>query len=108
MYQSPILLSQDKATALRRPAGARIVLIMLWAIPVIKTQFLASGDMTYGHNPEGSIRFLHGTVWLTGMVDIAGYIVHGVAVDRIAVIQMKDVDIACFATVHALGGGNLF
>jgi hypothetical protein len=77
-------------------------------IPVIEAEFLPCHDIAYSHDPEGAIRFFHDTVRITGMVDIAGRIVERLAIDGKAIIQMKDVGIACGAAAHALMGGNLF
>jgi len=77
-------------------------------IPVIEAEFLTCCDSAYGYNPEGAIRFFHGTVRITGMVDIAGGIVERLAIDSRAVIQMKDIGIACGAAAYALVGRNLF
>jgi hypothetical protein len=105
---SPILLSQDIATTLVGTAGAGIVAIMRDLISVIEAEFLPCRDIASGHNPEGAIRFFHGAVRITGMVDIAGRIVKRLAIDSKAVIQMKDVGIACGAAAHALIGRNFF
>jgi len=77
-------------------------------IPVIEAEFLSCRDIAYGHNPEGAVRFFHDTVRITGMVDIAGRIVARLAIDSRAVIQMKDVGIACGAAAYALVCRNLF
>ncbi len=71
-------------------------------IAVVEVEFLPGGDIAYGRYPEGASRFCHGTVRITGMVNIACRIVQGLAVDRRAVIEMKDVSIACFAAASAL------
>src|SRR6266446_936813 len=105
---SPIRPSEDIATTLLGTAGAGIVPIMRHLIPVIEAEFLPCRDSTHGHNPEGTIRFFHDTVRITGMVDIAGGIVECLAIDSRAVFQMKDVGIACGAAAYALVYRNLF
>ena len=71
-------------------------------IAIVDAQFLPGADIADGHNPQGVICFCHGTVRITGMVDIPGWIVQGLAVDRRAVIQMKDVGIALLSAASAL------
>src|SRR5262245_325395 len=77
-------------------------------IAVVVAEFLTCCDIACGHNPEGVVGFFHDTVRLAGMVDVACRIVQGLAINGIAVIQVKDVDIACGATARALLAGNFF
>ena len=84
----PIRLSQNIATAVfcatRTP-------ILLGGKPVVIAEFLAVLNITFGNNPYGTFSYDDVTVGVTGVVDIAGFVLQGLAINIIAVIAFKNV-----------------
>jgi len=93
--QSPILPRQDIATALRGTATTREVCIVcrMIRIAVIVGQFFPVGDISEGHKPERASRLCDVTVGITGVVAVASGIPEHRAINIIAVIEDKYIDI---------------
>src|SRR6266446_4548894 len=93
--QSPILLSQDIATTIDGPTTTREVCIFfrIILIAVIERQFFPIGDIPEGHKPERASRLGDVTVGITGVVAVASGIPEHRAINIIAVIEGKYIDI---------------
>ena len=87
----PILLSQNIPTAI---FCATLPTVLLGSKPIIITEFFAFLNIAFGHNPDGALGAQDVTVGVTGMVDIAGFVLEGLAVNIIAVVEGKNVLIA--------------
>jgi len=77
-------------TATRKVAiRGRIILIA-----IIVGQFFPISDMPEGHNPDRTGGDVDVTIGVTGVVDIAGGVPADLAINIIAVIESKNIDIA--------------
>src|SRR6266571_5641681 len=93
--QSPILPRQDIATALRGPTTTWEVFIVcrMIRIAVIEGQFFPVSDISEGDKPERASRLCDVTVGITGVVAVARGIPEHRAINIIAVIEGKYIDI---------------
>ena len=48
------------------------------------------------------------TVWVTGMVDVAGFVLEGFAVDIIMIVKLEDIGVAAGRSPVTFFFGNLF
>jgi hypothetical protein len=87
----PILLPQDIPTAI---FGSTPTTVVLGGIPIVITQFLAVLNITFGHNPYSTFGDVDFAVGITGMVDVAGGVLEGLAVDIVPCIKLEQVGIA--------------
>ena len=87
----PVFLPQNIPTAL---LGATLTTVLLGGKAIIVTEFFACLNIAFGNNPDGALGNQDVTVGITGMVDIAGFVLQGLAVNIIAVIEGKNVLIA--------------
>jgi hypothetical protein len=94
----PVLLPQDIPTAI---FCATLTMVLLGSKSIVITEFFALGDVPFGNNPDGAFGDQDFTVGLTGMVDIAGFVFQGFAVDIVAMIACNNVLIAL---IKAFGG----
>src|SRR5215831_7129028 len=87
--------------------GATRTPILLGSKPVIVAEFLTFLNIAFGDNPNGAFGDQHFTVGVAGVVDRAGFVLQGLAVDIVAIIEFKNVLIVL---IEAFGGfflGNL-
>ena len=87
----PILLPQNIPTAI---VCTTLTTVLLGGEPVVITEFLACPNIAFGNNPDGALRDPDLTVRVTGVVDIAGFVLEGLAIDIIVVIEFENVLIA--------------
>jgi hypothetical protein len=76
-------------------------MVLLGGKPIIVTEFFALFDVPFGNNPDGAFGDQNFAVGVTGMVDVAGFVLQSLAVNIIAVIEGKNVLIAL---IEALSG----
>jgi hypothetical protein len=69
-------------------------MVLFGGKPVIITEFFTLFDVPFGNNPDRAFGEEDFTVGVTGMVDIAGFVFEGLAIDIIVVIEFKDILIA--------------
>ena len=67
---------------------------MLGGKPIVIAEFLAFLNIALGDNPDGALGAQDVTVGVTGMLDIAGFVREGLAVNIIVVVEGKNVLIA--------------
>src|SRR5712691_4732867 len=93
--QSPILPRQDIATALgsSTATGEVCIVCRMIRIAVIERQLFPVRDVSEGHKPERAGRLCDVTVGITGVVAVASGIPEHRAINIIAVIEGKDIDI---------------
>jgi hypothetical protein len=77
-------------------------------IAVIVGQFFPVSDISEGHQPDRAGRLCDFTVRITGMVAIACRVPKDRAINIVAVIEGKNVDIALGKAPGTFGFGNLF
>ena len=82
------------ATGLR-PAGTGVCGSVIQLVAVIVGELFAWGDVPQRDNPDGPGGQVGGAVGVTGMIDVAGGVAARLPVDIIAVIEVKEIDIAC-------------
>src|SRR4051812_40883078 len=94
--QSPIFPRQDIATALRGTATTREVCIIfrMILIAIIVRQFFPVSNIPEGDQPERASRHGDVTVEITGVVAVASCIPEHRAINIIAAIEGKNIDIA--------------
>ena len=93
--QSPILLRQDIATTIGGTATTREVCIFfrIIRIAVIERQFFPLADISKSHQPERASRLGDVTVGIAGVVAIASRIPEDRAINIVALIEDKYIDI---------------
>ena len=87
----PILLSQNIPTAI---FCATLTTVLLGGKSIVIAEFFAFLNIAFGNNPDGAFGDQDVTVGITGMVDIAGFVLQGFAIDIVAIIEFKTVLIA--------------
>ena len=65
--------------------------MLLGGKPIVIAEFFAFFDVSFGNNPDGALGDQDVTVRVTGVVDIAGFIFEGLAVDIVAIIEFKNI-----------------
>ena len=93
----PILFPQNIPTAI---LCATLTTVLLGGKPVIITEFFAFLHIAFGNNPDGAFGDQDVTVGVTGMVDIAGFVLESLAID-ITLVSGKSGD---FPLWKAVGG----
>ena len=71
-----------------------MIAIRIIFIAVIVRQFFPVSDIPEGHNPDRPGCLFYFTIGITGVIAIAGRIPEYLAVDIVAVIEGKNIDIA--------------
>ena len=74
--------------------GKVAITVRIILIAVIVGQFFPVSDIPEGHNPDRTGGEVDFTIGITGVVDIAGGVPEDLAIDIIAVIEGKNIDIA--------------
>ncbi len=74
--------------------GEVAITVRIIRIAIIVRQFFPSSDMPEGHNPDRTGGDVDVTIGSTGVVDIAGGVPEYLAINIIAVIEGKNIDIA--------------
>ena len=69
-------------------------MVLLGGKPIIVTEFFALFDVPFGNNPDGAFGDQNFAVGVTGMVDVAGFVLQGFAINIVAVVEFKDILIA--------------
>ena len=87
----PIRLPQNIPIAI---VCTTLTTVVLGGKPRVIAEFFAFLNIAFGNNPDGTLGDQDFTVGVTGMVDIAGCVFEGLAIDIIAVIEDKNVLIA--------------
>ena len=87
----PICLSQNIPTAI---LCATRTPILLGSKPVIVAEFFTFLNIALGNNPDGTFGDQDVTVGVTGVIDIAGFVLQGFPIDIIMVVEGKNVLIA--------------
>jgi len=91
----PILGTKDITTTMLCAAMAGTVCIAFVLITVIIGEFVSCLDILDRHNPDGVAKLFRLAVWITRMIDIACSVLASIPINGIALIQSKDIDIAC-------------
>jgi hypothetical protein len=107
--QSPILPRQDVATTRVSATATGEVFIVgrMIRITVIVGQFFAVSDIAEGHQPDRAGRLGDFAVRITGAVAIACRVPEDCAINIIALIEGKNIDIALGEASRTFGFGNL-
>ena len=69
--------------------------LIIHLIAVIVREFLTCLDIPDRHKPDGVAKLFCVTVWVTRMVDITCRILGRTPINSRALVQAKDIDIAC-------------
>src|SRR5438874_1604951 len=99
---SPILLCEDVSAAVLSATGTGLCHLIIKLVAIVKGQFLAGFDVPQRHNPDGAGGRVDFTIWIAGMVDIAGFISEHPAVDIPVIVENKNVCIALAQAFFAL------
>ena len=86
-----VRLPQNIPTAILCATGTPI---LLGGKPVVVTEFFALLDISFGDNPDSAFGDQDFTVGITGMVNVAGFVLQGFAINIVAVVEFKDILIA--------------
>src|SRR5215471_10793498 len=78
----PILLPENIPTAI---FCATLTAVLLGSKSIIITEFFACLNIAFGHNPDGAFGDQDFTIGVTGMVDIASFVLQRFSVNIIAV-----------------------
>jgi len=78
---------------------ATLATVVLRGKPIIIAEFFAFLNITLGNNPDGTFSDENFTVGVAGMVNIAGFVFQGLAVNIIAVIEIKNVRVTLRPTL---------
>lgn len=81
-------------------------MVLLGDIPVIVAEFLAFLNIALGNNPDRAFRYQDVTIRVARMVDVAGFVLGGLAINIVAVIEIKNVGVALRDSPQAFGFGN--
>jgi hypothetical protein len=87
----PILLPQNIPTAI---VCTTLTTVLLGGKPRVTAEFFAFLNIAFGNNPDGALGDQHFTIGISGVIDGAGFVFEGLAIDIIAVIECKDVLVA--------------
>jgi hypothetical protein len=74
--------------------GKVAIIVRFILIAVIVGQFFPVSDIPEGHNPDRAGGDVNVTIGITGMVNIAGGVLADLAINIIAVIEGKNIDVA--------------
>jgi len=88
--------------------GARPFLVRFIGVAVIVAQFLPGTYISEGDDPDASSGEFCCTVRVTGMVDVAGFVPEGCAVDIIMIVKLEDISVAAGRSPVTFFFGNLF
>jgi len=91
----PILRTKDIPTTLLRATIAGLWGLIIHLIAVIVREFLTCPNIPDRHNPDDTPELFGLAVWVTRMVDIACRVLACTPINSIALIQAKDIGIAC-------------
>jgi hypothetical protein len=100
---APILFRQNIPTAV---FCATLTTVVLGGKPVIVAEFLACLNIALGDNPDRAFRYQDITVGVTGMIDVAGFVLERLPVNIVAVIEMKNVRVTLRESPQAFFFGN--
>jgi len=81
-------------------------MVVLGGKPIVITEFFAVLNITFGNNPDGMFGDVDFTVGITGMVDVAGFVLEGLAVDIVLFSELEKVGIAFGESPRAFFLGN--
>jgi hypothetical protein len=94
LYESPVFSRQNIPATIPGATLTRVGRVVLDIIAVVIAEFFADLNITARDHPDGAGGQGNITVWVTGVVDIAGRIFEGLAVDIVLHIERENVDIA--------------
>ena len=80
---------------------ATLTPVLLGGKPIVIAEFFAVLNIAFGNNSDGTLGDQDFTVGVTGMVDMAGCVFEGLAIDIIAVIEDKN---GLIALIQAFSG----
>ena len=80
---------------------ATLTTVLLGGKPRVIAEFFAFLNIAFGNNPDGALGAQNVTVGVTGVVDVAGFVLQGFPINIIAVVEGENVLIAL---VEAFGG----
>src|SRR6266581_5135095 len=91
----PLLETKNITTTMIRAAMAGICRRVIDLVPIVVGEFLACLDILARYNPDRVAKLFHLAVGITRMIDIACGVLGRIPIKGIALIQSKDIDIAC-------------
>ena len=91
----PTVRREDVATTMRRTAMAGLWGLLIDPVAVVVREFLTCRDIPDRHNPDSVAKLFRLAVWVTRMIDIACRVLARTSIKGIALIQAKDIDVAC-------------
>ena len=86
---------EDVATTMWRTAMAGLGRLVIELVLIIVGQFLSSLDIPQRHNPDSVAILFRVAVGIARMIDVARCVLGGIPIKGRALIQPKDIDIAC-------------
>ena len=86
-----MLRIKDIPTAVVCPACTPVLLA---GEAIVVAEFLSCFDVPFGHNPDRAFGYHDFTVGVTGMIDVAGFVLEGLAVNIVMVVEFEDILIA--------------
>jgi hypothetical protein len=102
-FGGPVLLPQNIPTtifcATRTP-------ILFGRKPIVITEFFASLNIALSDNPDGAFGDQDFTVGVTGVVDIAGFVLQRFAIDIVAMIKFHNIWIVLRQAISGFFLGN--
>ena len=86
--------------------GATLATVVLGGKTLVIAEFLAFLSVSFGDNPDGSFCDHAVTIRVARMVDVAGFVLEGLAVNIVPVIEIKNVRVALHESPQAFCFGN--
>ena len=74
--------------------GATLATVVLGGKTIVIAEFLAFLSVSFGDNPDGSFCDHDVTIRVARMVDVAGFVLEGLAVNIMVVVEFENVLIA--------------
>jgi hypothetical protein len=85
---------------------ATLATVVLGGKTIVIAEFLAFLYVSFGDNPDGSFCDHDVTIRVARMVDVAGFVLEGFAVNIVAVIEIKNVGVPLRKSLQAFFFGN--
>jgi hypothetical protein len=95
LHTVPILRTKDIPTTLFCAAMTGLRGLVIKLVAVIVGEFLACPNIPDRYNPDGVAKLFRVAVGLTRMIDIACCVLEHTPIKGIALVQSKNIDIAC-------------